>query len=550
MVERLNVMEVPDILPWTKPKELLITTGYPLRDDPEVLTRLVADLDTRGLGALGVKLGRYLPELPRQMLAEADQRGFPVIRLPENVAFSDILEQVAAHAANRQAAAVSSIGKVHRALVQIVLDGGGLPEVATKLGQLLGAAILITTPEGRVLANGGDVDLLAGVYDSASCDPSGRLRTESIGNGLGTVSGLPGNQIVVPVVAGHVDHGRIAAFSPDGQLHPDDVPALMAAATAAALALTAQLAVHAVESKYQGDFLRDMISGHVSPDQAIAHSASLGWNVNRPVVVLVAEYGPVADGCRPDADRTGAPENSAPENSKDLNGNSKISRVDPGDPPLLAPYSALEQFASAWQAVIRLRDPYAPVAGFEREVVAVLGAPPDGDVDRLVRSLVREVSCDGRSGGGDRRGSFSTGVSRIVASPTFLATAYEQARTAVRVGRRMQGQGAVAHFDELGVFRLLSLVEDQAELRAFADEVLGELTRADDAEIADLRHTLQVLLEHSLNVAETARVLHFHYNTLRYRIAKLERLLGPFTQDSDLRLSLQLALLVLQMHGG
>jgi purine catabolism regulator len=185
------------------------------------------------------------------------------------------------------------------------------------------------------------------------------------------------------------------------------------------------------------------------------------------------------------------------------------------------------------------------VAGFNREVVAVLGVPPKGSVDRLVRDLVREVSGDG---GGGRR-SFSTGVSRIASSPAQIAAAYEQARTAVRVGRRMQGPAAVAHFDGLGVFRLLSLVEDQAELRAFADEVLGELARTDDDEIADLRRTLHVLLECNLNVAETARALHFHYNTLRYRIAKLERLLGPFTRDPDLRLSLQLALQVLQMRG-
>src|SRR6478752_9424881 len=31
VVHRLNVMEVPDILPWVKPHELLLTTGFPLR---------------------------------------------------------------------------------------------------------------------------------------------------------------------------------------------------------------------------------------------------------------------------------------------------------------------------------------------------------------------------------------------------------------------------------------------------------------------------------------------------------------------------------------
>ena len=29
IVQRLNVMEVPDILSWVKPNELLLTTGYP-----------------------------------------------------------------------------------------------------------------------------------------------------------------------------------------------------------------------------------------------------------------------------------------------------------------------------------------------------------------------------------------------------------------------------------------------------------------------------------------------------------------------------------------
>src|SRR5207302_460032 len=74
VVQRLNVMEVPDILPWVKPHELLLTTGYPLRDAPDALVDLVAELDERGLAAMAIKLHRYIDALPPQMLAEADRR--------------------------------------------------------------------------------------------------------------------------------------------------------------------------------------------------------------------------------------------------------------------------------------------------------------------------------------------------------------------------------------------------------------------------------------------------------------------------------------------
>ena len=102
------------------------------------------------------------------------------------------------------------------------------------------------------------------------------------------------------------------------------------------------------------------------------------------------------------------------------------------------------------------------------------------------------------------------------------------------VGRQMHGDGALTHVDGLGIYRLLALVPDSADLRRFVTDTLGALATDDLPEYADLRQTLRILLETNVNVAETARRLFFHYNTLRYRIAKLERLVGPFTTDPEL----------------
>lgn len=176
------------------------------------------------------------------------------------------------------------------------------------------------------------------------------------------------------------------------------------------------------------------------------------------------------------------------------------------------------------------------------EIVIVMGE--SSDTMTLVHELVAQV----RGAGGGGRLPFGVGVSRAASSTADLPALYSQARTALEVGRKITGAWAVTHFDDLGVYRLLSLVEDTDELESFARETLKDLTD-ETAEAQDMRRTLEVLLATNINIAETARQLHFHYNTLRYRVAKLEKMLGPFTAHPELRLDLSLALKIIAMRG-
>ena len=51
-----------------------------------------------------------------------------------------------------------------------------------------------------------------------------------------------------------------------------------------------------------------------------------------------------------------------------------------------------------------------------------------------------------------------------------------------------------------------------------------------------------------MNMAEAARHLHYHYNTLRYRLAKLERLLGPFSTNTPVAMQVGVALQIIEMQ--
>jgi purine catabolism regulator len=538
VVRGVGVLEVPDILPGVKAHQLLLSTAFAL--DPasaaaaglatdaagglatdaaagqrRQLLRLIEDLNARQLSGIAVELGAA--QLPAQVIELADELGFPVLRLGDGVVFDEVLTEVYELLLERQSQVLTQSDALHAAISSIVLNGGGLPQIADEVSQLLDCALLITTPDGRVQADEGGAGHRQAVEAAGLWDSSGRLLVERLRIGLlaAEEDEYGGQAAMTSIVAGGLDHGRIVAYRQQ-PLPPGTVQALERVAIVAALTITKELAVSAVEGKFRGDYLRDVLTGQVAVDEPVVqHCRSLGWDIDRPMVVLVAELD-AAEPSKPGA----APAGSA-----------------------VVQRSQHERFVSAWQQVLRARDKTVPVVGFSHEVVALLPAR-SGEQARMVAELIAAVSGD-RGGG---RQSFSAGVSRRVLEPSEIATGYAQARKAVSVGRRVHGHGSVSHFDSLGVHRLLSLVPDTAELKSFATEVLGVLA-SDAADAADLRMTLQTLLDTNLNVAETARLLHFHYNTLRYRISKLERIVGPFTTDPHLRLDVALALQVVQMRG-
>ncbi|MCW2739105.1 MAG: PucR family transcriptional regulator [Nocardioides sp.] len=411
-------------------------------------------------------------------------------------------------------AALRRADALHTALTHIVLEGGDLARIAEAVGDALGYGVVFTSTDGRERAAHLDGAQRAMLADADLLDPTGRLRVERIDPG-GTAVGN-GEALLRRVVAAGVDLARLVALKPDGTIHDSDVHALERAAIVAALLVTRVEAITAVENKYQGDFLRDVFLGRAGEKEYVAeHAQAFGWHLDRPVMVVVAVL-------EPDAIAALAP---APEDRRAWH----------------------DRFAHAWRQVAATIDGSIASVAFSREVVTLVpvdvrrdGAQTHLAVDRIIQGV------RGDRGGG--RIAFSAGVSRVANGLGELPEAFRQAQRSVEIGRRVHGAGSVTRFDQLGLHRLLALVPDGAELAAFAADVLGPLSER-TPEAADLRETLQVLLDTNFNVAEAARAQFFHYNTMRYRVGKLQRILGPVATDPHLRLDVAVALRALEIVG-
>jgi PucR family transcriptional regulator, purine catabolism regulatory protein len=395
---------------------------------------------------------------------------------------------------------------LHYTFLDLTFSGGGIQSLVEELARLLHAqAAVVVDGSGAVLAHSGDIEALRRVADINPTDGTDGTVVNPGALEEGWHSGGGCTWVVAAMSAASVTRGHVIVVGAEGELRPYAMTAAQQAAIVGTLEMMRDQAVRAVSGRFASNLLHELISGD-DLEGVSARAAALDWVLNREVVVVTAK-----------------PRGGRPVSTPD------------GEQAQVREQITSERWALACQRI----DPHAAAGVLGAQLVAVLGG--DVDIHKASRTLHTDMTQTTRR-------EFSMGVSRWHQGPTGVREAYEEALRAMRLGQRVNGPHTVTHYDDLGLFRLLAQLED-AELRLFVADTLGPVFTMPEPERSEMLRTLDVLLANHLNIAQTAREVHFHYNTLRYRLAKLENLLGPFSADAATARRIGVALEILRMHG-
>ena len=112
----------------------------------------------------------------------------------------------------------------------------------------------------------------------------------------------------------------------------------------------------------------------------------------------------------------------------------------------------------------------------------------------------------------------------------------------------MEREDTVVFYDELGIFKLLSLVSHSAEAKEFEKQYIEKICTYDRKHHTDMMDTFIALVMNGWNLKVTSEKLFIHYNSMKYRYRKLGMILELDLQDQEERLNLELALKLYQMH--
>lgn len=86
--------------------------------------------------------------------------------------------------------------------------------------------------------------------------------------------------------------------------------------------------------------------------------------------------------------------------------------------------------------------------------------------------------------------------------------------------------GGIVFYQDLGMYKVLFEVGNDAVMQGYVEEILGKVLTHDKENHTHLLETLEVYLKENCNLVRTAERLYIHRNSLVYRIRKLEEVTG------------------------
>lgn len=532
-IEWVRVMETPETPRRMRPHELLLTTGFPIRDDPDAQIGLLESLAESGGSGLIVKLGRYLRELPPEMAAEAERLSLPLFTIRAEVPWTELMEPLLERIINAEHWRLKRSIEIHQCFTELVLDGKGVTEICRTLAALLGSAVSVEDASFHLLAHAGSstVDAHRRETIARHGTPPRVLYDPQIQQMLREVTesrhpkkvpafphlGMHRERIIAPIVAANQLLGVISIID---QPPDNEELALMAVEQAAlvmAFAMTKEREVAEVEGRLSGEFLDDLAHGTYGDESGAQRRARhLGYPLMGGHVVMVADV----DDFRGFLHTTVISEDAIQALKREL-----LRRVG---------------------GAVRATHPRALLHSRSDSVVALLPLGPEpGDQAARLQSLADQI----RTSVADWKPGFtvSVGYSATVEAPAGVATAYREVRAVMDTLARYKRWDQVVAVPELGLTGLLAGVSVE-RLVEFAGRHLGALMEHDLRRGGSLLPTLKAYLEEGEQQA-AARRLGVHPNTLRYRLDRVREVAGADLDEPETRLNLSVALRVQTLLG-
>lgn len=500
-VSSVSVMDAPDIYNWLSGGEFLITTGYIMKDHPLQIKDLIIKINESGAAALGIKLNRFIKNLPKEVIDTANELNFPIISIPIEFSFVDVINPVLYEVIDKQARMLLYSYKIHNSFTELVINGEGNQRIIDTLSNIINKKIIY-------------FDMFFNNSYSSGLDKEEMkdIKSKNLDELLNTF-------IYYPIKIENKKYGYIIIYDEKNILGDYDKISIEHASTVLKLEIQKKISNLQIETRYRDEFIYDLLLNNIKSLEEIRNRARLyEWNFDNGNIVAIFDI-----------------DNYKSEylNLKNKNHSRTLE-------------NARENIFSFIRKGLKNYYSNAVYTTFSDSIVFII-KPSSKKLDDS-KELLRNVSDEIRKEVFDKFNfTITVGIGSYKKSPQDIYLSYNEAKKSIKFGRNISNNDITIFYEELGLYKLFDSLSNQEAIKEFYSSYIGKLIEYDKKNNTDFLTTLKYLVKNDWNLKTTADEIYIHYNTMKYRFNRISEILGMDLKESEGKLNIAVALKLLQI---
>lgn len=321
--------------------------------------------------------------------------------------------------------------------------------------------------------------------------------------------------LISPIIIQNDVYGYISIYREGGRFGDAETDFLERAASICAVKMLNERTAIQTEEKMKGDLLEELFTGKTDPAYMIKRFSYFGYHINQPHYVLIIEF----------------PNNGMFANSGERENNNYKSAS-----------KAVKDFFNR-----EARQYETTFIKHEKLNRAAYLIPADYLAKK--KTTIRDFAqqCYQLIEQKSEKERVYIGVSKLCPEVEQYSKKFKEAQKAIEVAKaknRLMNDShqGVMHAEELGHIMILLDARKPEELLAYAHEYLAALKAYDEKNSSELVRTLYYYIENECNLHKTARNMNVSISGMRYRISRIEDLIGVDLSKASSKFEIQLSL--------
>lgn len=503
-VNSITIMDTINVSRWIKGGEIIICDYSIIKNDSSLFIHIINKVYEKGAASIFIKFNNSDGSLPKEVILEADRLKFPIILIPNNLSFAEIINPILNKILTKNNALLKLSYNIHNKFTKIVSDGGDISSILKTLNKITGYNFVyydmvfnqkyIFDNKNNISSN--PLEIYEENFDNMfKCFMCHELKDNN--KFIGYLFCLDN-----PSDCSNLESKENISYLKVSMEH---------AATVIKLFIQKKRSNREIESRYRNEFVQDLITQNIKyPEEIYRRSEVYGWTMNNKRTAFIVnindykkEYKKISNTNKHVYYNLENVRDNIFKSIKDIIENSLCGTV-------FASFSDHIVFLVEYNKKISLEENYAKL-----QTIA----------ENIKKNISDNFSFQVNIGIGTYRNPILN-----------IHKSYEEAKKTIKIMEITNTLSTITFYKDLGIYELLAEISSSQNVIDFSKKTLDPLLKYDIANNYCLMETLYNIAECDWNLKKTSETMFLHYNTIKYRYKKIQEILGEDFKNPNTKL--------------